>query len=107
MRIKLAALLVSMVSMIAVSAFADGKTAPATTDKGKGKTAEQMVTNDCALATKANKKCVINIEAESIGANHVGPGGSGVGVLTFGNAGSLIRLRQDFIPEIVKTAEDL
>ncbi len=98
MRINLAAMVLSM--MAASTAFADAPTKPA-------KSAEAMVTSDCAMATKAGKTCVINIENEQVGGDHVGPGGTGFGVVTFGNAGSLIRLRRDFIPEIVKTAEDL
>jgi hypothetical protein len=30
-----------------------------------------------------------------------------VRILTFGKAGSLIRVRRDFVPEIIKAAEDL
>jgi hypothetical protein len=67
----------------------------------------RMVTDDCARARKAGKTCVLEVPPEDV--NGTVPGGSdvSVGIITFGTAASLIRLRHDFIPEIVKAAEDL
>lgn len=90
----------AMLLGLTATAAADPKPATA-------KTSEQMVTDDCTRAHKAGKQCVINIESEAIGGETPSGEGVGVAVLKFGNAGSLIRIRRDFIPEIVKSAEDL
>jgi hypothetical protein len=76
-------------------------------DPGPARDVTRMVTDDCARARKAGKTCVLEIPAEDV--DGAAPAGSDIriGLATFGTAGSLIRLRQDFIPEIVKAAEDL
>jgi len=67
----------------------------------------RMVTDDCARARKAGKTCVLDVAAEDVGGTTPTAGDTGLRLLTFGKAGSLIRVRHDFIPEIVKAAEDL
>jgi hypothetical protein len=95
MRIFLAAILVSLA---ATSAAADSKPRA---DVG------QMVTDDCAKARKAGKQCVLSIESHEIeGGKPVGQG-TVVTALPGTKSASLIRIRRDFIAEIVKTAEDL
>jgi len=81
-------------------------TAPAMADS-KTKTAEAMHADDCAKARKANKTCVLTIEDEKV--NGSVPTGDGVGVAVIGTAKhpSLVKPRQDFIVEILKSAEDL
>jgi hypothetical protein len=72
-----------------------------------GKTAGQLASDDCAKQRKAGKTCVLSIESEDV--NGSAPSGSDVGValLQFKSLGSLIRIRHDFIPELIKSAEDL
>ncbi len=69
--------------------------------------AKKMTTDDCAKARAQNKTCVISIE----GIDVEGIGGKGQGeridVLDLGRHRSLIRIRMDFIAEILKSAEDL
>jgi hypothetical protein len=75
-----------------------------------GRTADpaKMKTDDCARARKQNKTCVIDMgKAEELTGNAPTAGGSAIGIVTFGTARSLIRIRRDFITEILKTAEDL
>ncbi|HEX4422440.1 MAG TPA: hypothetical protein VH165_31215 [Kofleriaceae bacterium] len=67
----------------------------------------QMVTDDCARARQAGKTCVLEVGAEDVGGAAPTAGDTGIRVLTFHPGPSLIRLRHDFIPEILKTAEDL
>ncbi len=68
----------------------------------------QMKNDDCARARKANKPCVINMgEGETIDGTNPGAGGTGIGIIQFGKAASLIRIRKDFITEILKSAEDI
>jgi hypothetical protein len=68
---------------------------------------KRMATDDCARARAQNKTCVINIEGIDVEGNN--PVGTGERITTpdFGTNKSLIRIRRDFIPEIIKTAEDL
>lgn len=68
----------------------------------------KMKNDDCARARKANKPCVINMgEGEKIDGTSPTAGGTAVGVIKFEPKPSMIRLRKDFIVEILKTAEDL
>lgn len=73
----------------------------------KASDVQKMAKDDCARARAAGKTCVLDMEADV----HEGavPKGDGEGFtgLGFGKAGSLIRLRRDFIREIMKSAEDL
>jgi len=66
-----------------------------------------MATDDCARARKAGKTCVLTIDDEDIEGGAPTAGETKIDVLTFGQMSSLIRLRRDFIPEILKTAEDI
>lgn len=75
---------------------------------GRTPDVSQMKNDDCARARKANKPCVINMgEGESIEAQTPTAGGSAIGIVQFGKAASLIRIRKDFITEILKSAEDI
>ena len=69
--------------------------------------AGRMATDDCARARKAGKTCELTLPPEDVGGQAVGPDDIALRLLRFGQAGSLIRVRRDFIPEIVKAAEDL
>jgi hypothetical protein len=95
MRLLLATILVSLA---ATAAAADPKP-PA--DVGR------MVTDDCAKARKINKDCVLSMESHEISGGTPGSSGMNVTVLPPTPKTSLIRLRRDFIPEILKSAEDL
>jgi hypothetical protein len=97
-------LLVATLLLAPALAAADDAPAPApsrTTDVAK------MKNDDCARARKANKTCVLDMGGESLEATTPTAGGAAVGVVTFGKAASLIRIRRDFITEILKSAEDL
>jgi hypothetical protein len=62
---------------------------------------------DCARARKAGKTCELTIEAEDVGGARPDPGGVRIAGRRFEPAGSLLRLRRDFIDAIVKAADDL
>ncbi len=66
-----------------------------------------MATDDCARARKAGKTCVLTIDDEDIEGGAPTAGETKIDVLTFGTMASLIRLRTHFIPEILKSAEDI
>lgn len=96
MRIALTAVLASL--FLAAPAAADPRPAA---DVGK------MANDDCARARKAGKTCVLTIEGTEIDGTTASP----PGMTVIGRGGTkfptLIRFRQDFIQEILKTAEDL
>jgi len=66
-----------------------------------------MKTDDCAKARAAGKTCVISIEGleveGTVGTGNLPP------IITrgFDKGASLIRIRKDFIPEILKSADDI
>lgn len=66
-----------------------------------------MATDDCARARKAGKTCVLTIDETDIEGGVPQAGETKIDVLVIGKMGSLIRLRRDFIPEILKSAEDI
>ncbi|MDQ3339268.1 MAG: hypothetical protein M4D80_29240 [Myxococcota bacterium] len=67
----------------------------------------KMASDDCARARKANKTCVLTIDNEIIDGDKPVSTESQISVTTFITHASLITIRRDFIPEILKTAEDL
>ena len=69
--------------------------------------AKPAVSNDCARARHAGKTCVLDLPAEELTGEHASAGDLAMRILVFGTEASLIRVRHDFIPEIVKTADDL
>src|SRR5262245_26433290 len=77
-------------------------------DKTRTPDVRQMHTDDCAKARAAKKTCVIDMgKGEDVSGRLVIPNGIGTSAITFTPKPSLIRLRKDFIVEILKSAEDL
>lgn len=81
--------------------------ATADTKKPATPDASRMATDDCARARKQNKTCVIDMGKEDIQGSTPTAGGAAIGIISFGKAESLIRIRKDFIVEILKSAEDI
>lgn len=79
-------------------AFADTTSAPDVT---------KMKTDDCARARKAGKTCVLDIGEENIEGNVGTATGTVINPRTFAVLNSLIHIRKDFVPEILKSAEDI
>lgn len=96
--------LLSSALLLAVAVAAP---AAALAQPAKGPDVETMATDDCARARKAGKTCVLKIEDETIEGGVVTPGGIDGSFVTFGGHESLIRIRFDFIKEILRTAEDI
>lgn len=82
-------------------------TAPAVADPTPAPDVTRMAADDCARARKLNKTCVLSIEDEQIDGTTPTAGEPPISITTRINHGSLIRIRYDFIAEILKTAEDL
>ena len=80
---------------------------PAIVHAEPAKNAEAMHTDDCAKARAAHRDCVITMGSEKVEAGTAGPGGIGIVVLDTMKHNSLIHIRQEFIVEIIKSAEDL
>ena len=81
-------------------------TAPALAEP-KTKSAEAMHTDDCARARAQNKKCLIEMEGTTIDGATPGSGGTTVVAPPTTKEPSMIKLRKDFIVEIIRSAEDL
>lgn len=92
-------LIVAMLLCAPTFAHADREPAP---------DAKKMHTDDCALARKQNKKCVIDMgKAEDITGKSPVATGTSIGALKDGKQPSLIRIRREFITEILKSAEGI
>jgi hypothetical protein len=82
--------------------------ATALAQPAKATDVQTMATDDCAKARKAGKTCVLSItDDDDIIGSAPTYGDTGTALIGFGNHGSLIKLRMDFIPEILRTAEDI
>jgi hypothetical protein len=95
MRILIAALLLASLPAVADPAK------PVTTD------AKQMHDDDCAKARAAKRDCVLEMGTEQVDGHGVVPNGFASTVLRFPHHSSLIRIREDFIEQVLKTAQDL
>jgi hypothetical protein len=89
-------LLITLLALPAVS-FADDKTPDV----------KKMAQSDCARARAQNKTCVLTIEDEKIEGGRPSAGESTIVVNEFIKHSSLINVRRHFIPEILKSAEDI
>jgi hypothetical protein len=63
--------------------------------------------SDCARARKAGQPCQLTIEAEPVGGDRPVPDGTDLRLRRFEPAGSMLRLRRDFIDQIAKSADEL
>jgi hypothetical protein len=99
-------LIISALLLAPALASADDTAGKGTTSS-KTPDATQMASNDCARARKANKPCVLDMGGEEVEGGVQAPTGSAVNVRDYIKFNSLIRVRTDFIVEILKTTEDL
>ncbi|MDQ3369274.1 MAG: hypothetical protein M3680_27930 [Myxococcota bacterium] len=67
----------------------------------------KMASDDCARARALHRTCVLSIEGEQVEGTVATSGEPQLAVIGFTSHASLIRLRRDFIVELLKTAEDL
>jgi hypothetical protein len=63
--------------------------------------------SECARARKAGKPCQLTIEPEQVGGDRAIPDGTDLRLRRFEPTGSMIRLRTEFIDQIVKSADEL
>ena len=96
MRILLATLL-----LFPAIAFADDAKPQAPVQEPQGSA------EDCARARKLNQTCVLTIGEEDIEGGVSKPDGIGFSARDWAYMNSLIHIRRDFIPEIIKSAEDI
>ncbi len=81
--------------------------APSLTSAEPKKDRAPLRTDDCAKARKQHKDCELVIDSERVDGQGLKKPGDDIAIPTFAKVGTLIRLRRDFIAEIVKSAEDL
>lgn len=74
---------------------------------GHGGTSPRSEPGDCARARKAGKPCQLTIEPEQVGGDRLSPDGTDLRLRRFEPAGSMIRLRQEFIDLILKSTDEL
>jgi hypothetical protein len=70
-------------------------------------TAGDLAQQDCSRARKLHKTCVLSFGGETINKGPVTGDGSTVTAAQHDKMPSLIKVRADFRPEIIKAAEDL
>ena len=63
--------------------------------------------DDCARARAQHRTCVLTIGGEDVGGTLVAPKGSTIEAIKLAQQSSLIRIRRDFIAEIVHSADQL
>jgi len=95
--------------LVSAAAFADpAPTRPDTEAKPVTEAKpETGLHDDCARARAQHKDCVLDISGDEIDGNAPVATDAMLNFLKWTKSQSLIQLRRDFIPEIVKTAEDL
>ncbi len=93
-------------SLISIAA-ADPSTPRTRASKAPATPHGQMKTDDCAKARKAGKQCVLDMGTEDVKGNTPVKDGIDTSVVNWVQLGSLLHIRRDFIPEIVKSADDL
>jgi hypothetical protein len=94
-------ILIAALLLAPAIASADDKATPTTPPPAQGNA------DDCARARKLNKVCELTITGEDIEGGVSKPDGIGFSARGWAYMNSLIRIRRDFIPEIIKSAEDL
>jgi hypothetical protein len=94
-------LVVVLLSSMASLAGADPKPAPVDTSK------PAMTTDDCAKARAAKRLCKIDMSGEDVKGGVPSKDGIDTSVPDFVKLGSLLHIRRDYIPEIIKSADDL
>ena len=99
----LAAAVIWTCVVVPVHGFAE----PASHTDNRASEITKPVTDDCARARRAGKTCVLEIPAEDVDGQAPSSDGIRTRILVLGTAASLIHVRHDFLPEIVKSAEDL
>jgi len=67
----------------------------------------RMSDKDCALARKEGRTCILTIEGIDVPGERPGSTDAAINIIKFLRDHSLVKVRKDFIPEILRTAEDL
>lgn len=63
--------------------------------------------SECARARKAGKPCQLTIEPEQVGGDRAAPDGTDLRLRRFEPTGSMIRLRREFLDQIMRSADEL
>lgn len=93
-------------ALAAPPVLADPAPSPAPPPENRA-AAQRAEASECARARKAGKPCQLTIEPEQIGGDRAIPDGTDLRQRRFEPTGSMIRLRAEFIDQIVKSADEL
>lgn len=94
-----------MKQLLAALAFTAAITGPALADAPAS--ASKMATDDCARARAQHKTCELTIDSDEVTGDRPSVGETNITIAPWTKGTSLIQVRRDFIPEILKSAEDL
>ncbi len=103
----MATLSASMVTTALADAGPTGAKKPIKSDPYKSRDGASIAKDDCARARAAGRPCELTIEGETIDGAAPSADGSRFNALSWITSSSLLRIRRDFLPEIIKSAEDL
>jgi hypothetical protein len=81
--------------------------APAAPAAPSSRDAAATAADDCSRARAAGKPCVLTLGPEEVEGGVLVPDGQVLAAPLFTSAGSLIRLRRDFVPEILASAGEV
>ena len=94
----------SVVVALLIAAATPALADPTPTGDGE---VDKMSDKDCAQARKEGRTCYLKIEGIDVGGSRPGSTDATIGMIEFLRNHSLVKVRKDFIPEILRTAEDL
>ncbi len=103
----MATLSASMVTTALADSPATGAKKPSKSIGYTSRDGTSIANDDCARARAASRPCELTIEGETIDGAAPSADGSRFAVPGWGSHSSLLRIRKDFLPEIIKSAEDL
>ena len=97
----------SMASVAWAGPADNGVKSPVKTSASPTRDSAVVAKDDCARARAAGRTCELTIEGEDIEAGVPTADGARFTAVKWITHGSLLRIRRDFLPEIIKSAEDL
>ena len=103
----MATLAASMVTTALADSTPDSAKKPVKSGAYTSRDGTSIAKDDCARARAAGRPCELTIESETIDGSAPSSDGSRLSVLGRIRHSSLLRIRRDFLPEIIKSAEDL
>ncbi len=103
----MATLTASMATTALADSGSSGAKKPIKSAPYEARDGASIAKDDCSRARAAGRPCELTIEGETIEGAPPASDGSRFNALGWITHASLLRIRRDFLPEIIKSAEDL